>query len=64
MLLEFPLGRHDAGNARVDACRLIERPTEGLENRLDDVVQVLAIGEVNVNIRPGVVAEGDEKQAA
>ena len=40
-------------------CGLVEGAAQGLEDRFDDVVQVLAVEEIDVQIRPGVIAEGD-----
>ena len=61
MLFQRTFRRQDPFDPRIVAGRLIKGPTEGLEDRLDDVVQVLSVGQVDVDIGAGVVTEGDEK---
>ena len=61
ILLELPFGREDPFDTGVQLAGLIKGPSEGLVDRFDDVMQVVAVGEVDVDIGPGMVAKGDEK---
>ena len=61
---QFPLGaRQLAGNARVALARRVRRARKRLEQRLDDVVRLVAVEQFQVQIAAGFVGEGLEKFA-
>src|SRR5437867_686251 len=60
-LLEEPLGREHADDARVALRGEIERARQRLEGRLDDVVRVPARGHADVKIHARLVGHREEK---
>src|SRR5206468_3885882 len=60
-LLEEPLGREHADDARVALGGEIERARQRLEDRLDDVVRVAARGHADVEVHARLVGECQEE---
>ena len=60
MLFQLSLARHDSDDTLVAAGGFVEGTTEGLEHGLDDMMQVIAVSQVDMQIGPSVSAEGEE----